>query len=86
MALPSLPNPPDSVSLSRTDLEVLQEISVALEGILWLCEARGNDRTAESVHSLLRSWDSRLALLTERLVTGFDRAEKGPDYFSRNRD
>ena len=73
MASPSIPKETDSVSLSRSELADLRKISDALESILWMCETRENDRTAESVHSLLKPWDSQLSVLVEKAESRFSK-------------
>ncbi len=67
MASPSISNQSVTIPFSRADLDTLHEIPRALESILWMCEPRESNRTAESVHFQLGPWDSRLSTLIEKL-------------------
>lgn len=60
-------------SISADVVDELHRISDALESVVWICQGLtmsaepGSNRTAESVHSLLSPWDSRLSDVIEDL-------------------
>ena len=94
-----------TVPISIPQIDELENISQGLASVLWMCylaisdcpEPDDTKKTADSVHTLLTPWQSRLRDVLEDLEEKLaeQRGElrerkakqpEGPDYFSRSKE
>ena len=97
MAFQSLPNPPDSVLISREEFARVENAESAIGSLLRIIHYGSFDAPGSIVldlEALMKPHHSELANLVEELEQRFGPAEQGPtkepeggpDYFSRNKE